>query len=37
MADRVLRLSEATGQQLIGQAGQMYIHPQQGERPMAEP
>lgn len=37
MADRVLRLSEMTGQQLIGQAGQMYTHPQPGERPLAQP
>ncbi len=37
MADRVLRLAEATGQQLIGQAGQMYTQGQPGERPMAQP
>ena len=37
MADRVLRLSQTTGQQLIGQAGQMYTHPQPGERPLSQP
>jgi ferritin-like metal-binding protein YciE len=37
MADRVLRLSQATGQQLIGQAGQMFTQGQPGERPLAQP
>lgn len=36
MADRVLRLSEMTGQPLAGQAGQLYMHPQPGERPLSE-